>query len=385
MTTEEPSNRDKIDENFRNGSVVTRAAPSHFYFNLTERCQLKCQHCITGAPDLTARKTARDMGDDVLAAVLPHLRHAEYVGFPHAGEPILSPLLLPLLDGLRSMRQELPTTVHLLTNGMAMTEERFSTLVDKGVNSLSFSLDGMSASTNDSLRVGSDIGRLLERLLCFAKLRSQQNLDVRMGVSFTVTRMNLHEVDEAVERFAAIGIDWLKLEELFPMTEAMQAWVPDENLLREVVTRATTRAHALGIVLVDHTRAVDNYKCTAQRYDGSVPPRRAGLGADACFADDFANRFDINPCRLPFQLVCIEPDGGVKPISFHHPRAGNVCDTDLAEIFHSPGFDRVRERQLSQRPCQPTMTTCPGDCGPPHRPRPGANGPTTDGQKLVIA
>ena len=111
----------QVDTVFRAAKSRLSTPPTHFLLNLSERCQLRCAHCITHAPARTEAGTAKVMGIAVLDALTPHLRHAAWVGLTHAGEPTLAPLLDPLLDRLRKARRSRATVVHVVTNGMALT------------------------------------------------------------------------------------------------------------------------------------------------------------------------------------------------------------------------------------------------------------------------
>lgn len=333
------------DVAFREGQAELTAPPTVFYVNLTERCQLACAHCITRAPETTAAGRARALSPEVLRALTTHLAHARYVGFTHSGEPLLSPTLVPFLEALRAQRNGAPTIVHVITNGMALTERRFTELCALGLNSWSFSLDGVTAQTNDALRLGAKIDVLMPRLTALSRLRSK---DVRLGVSCTVTRSNLSELDAMVRFVKGAGLDWLKLEETFPLNErAMQeADIPRADLDAKV-TAATRLADELKLIVVNHTRAHDVWKC--------VPAIMDAPSARFSAADDFANRLDINPCRSPWEVVCVEPDGDLKPQDFHQPAVGNLLQHDLISLWNAPGFVGRRRHALARRRC-PTPT-----------------------------
>jgi MoaA/NifB/PqqE/SkfB family radical SAM enzyme len=330
-----------VDAAFRSGTAELTTPPTVFYVNLTERCQLACAHCITQAPQTTAEGRARALSPRVLEALAPHLAHARYVGFTHSGEPLLSPTLVPFLETLKTQRQGAPTVVHVITNGMALTERRFLELCALGLCSWSFSLDGVSAASNDALRVGAKVDVLMPRLRAVSRLRSEQHPDVRLGVSCTVTRSNLGELEELVRFVASAGLDWLKLEETFPLNERArsEADIPRPDFEAKVGT-AVRLAESLKLTLVDHTRAHEVWKC-----DPPVMDLRFSR------ADDFANRLDINPCRAPWEVVCIEPDGEVKPQDFHQPTVGSLLSEDLINLWNAPGFVGRRRHALARRKC----------------------------------
>ncbi|MHB8874445.1 MAG: radical SAM protein [Myxococcaceae bacterium] len=345
----------QIDRDFRAALPLAAAPPTRFYVNLSDRCQLRCRHCITRAPELTAAGQARDLGPEVVEALRPHLAHAAYLGFTHAGEPLIAKALVPLLTALGQARAGRPMVVHLLTNGMALSEARFAELVGLGVCSWSVSIDGMSPATHDALRAGSRIGELLPRVRRLSELRAAKWPTTRLGVAWTMTRSNLGEVDALVRWAAEARLDWVKLEELFPTNDAAARELANPVELAAAAGRAARLAKGLGLALLDHTRELPGWKCLDD-------PQAKELNR----LDDFVNRMDINPCRLPYEVVCVEPNGEVKPLSFHHPPAGSLLEQGLLELWRSEPFVRAREAAAASRPCARGPATCPADPGPGH-------------------
>jgi len=346
-----------VDREFREGRLELSVPPPRLYLNLTERCSLGCRQCITGAPELTARGAARDMTPEVVAALRPHLAHVSYLGFPHAGEPLIAPMLEPVLEALREERRGAFTVVHLLTNGLALTERRFRELVRLGVNSISVSMDGMSARTHDALRVGSRIEQLKPRLEGLARLRSAEDLDVRLGIAWTVTRSNLDEVPLLLQWASETSIDWVKLEEVFPNNLVAHAeGALEPSRLGSEVQRALAEADRLGLRLLEHVFDKECWGC-------QPPPDPSTVRFSQL--DSYANRMDILPCRLPWELACVEPDGALKPVSFDHPAAGSIVHEDLRRLWNFGPFLEARAASKSRRLCRASgNATCPPDPGP---------------------
>lgn len=336
-----------VDAEFRAANEVTSARPTRLFVNLTERCQLRCAHCITDAPARTKDGSAREMTRDVLDALAPHLAHVAWVGLVHAGEPMLAPMFEPLLDALAGRAH-----VHLLTNGMAMTPERWARARASGVTSLSVSMDGMSAHTNDVLRIGSSSSTLLERITLLAADKGR----ARLGISWVVTSANIGELDALLHFAARAGVDWLKLEEVFAANDTARSLSVDRYALDVAVAKARALGDELGVPVLDHTRALDVWRC---RLDVDARMARRAL------LDDRVNRVELNPCRAPWDLACIEPNGDVRPMSFHHPIAGNLVTTSLDAIFRdAPAFVEARRTMRAMRLCGAGPTTCAPDAGP---------------------
>lgn len=341
-----------VDEEFRAAPDVTRARPTRLFINLSEKCQLRCAHCITDAPARTKSGIAREMTRDVLDALAPHLDHVAWIGLVHAGEPMLAPMFTPLLEMFDAAKRG--AHVHVLTNGMAMTPERWAQMRALGVTSLSVSMDGMSAQTNDVLRIGSSSSVLLDRIVDLA--RSKEG--ARVGISWVVTSQNIGELDALVRFAANAGVDWLKLEEVFASNDVARALVVDRYALDVAVAKARALGDELGVSVLDHTRTLEVWRCR--------------LGLDARMArrarlDDKVNRAELNPCRAPWDVACIEPNGDVRPLSFHHPVAGNLLTTPLDALFReAQAFIDARRTMRATRMCGASgPTTCAPDPGPP--------------------
>jgi MoaA/NifB/PqqE/SkfB family radical SAM enzyme len=86
---------------------------------------------------------------------------------------------------------------------------------------------------------------------------------------------------------------------------------------------------------------------------------------DATFSasDDFSNRLEINPCRTLWEVVCIEPNGDVKPDNFHQKPVGNVLESDLLTLWNHGSFLSRRRLAIFDRRCG-SETSCPPDLGP---------------------
>lgn len=351
----ERQERAPLDRPFRRGELATVTPPSRFHINLSDRCPLGCRHCITRAPEATRSGRGQVMGPEIVRALGPHLRNATYVGFTHAGEPLASPQLRPFLRLLEHERRGQPTVVHLLTGGHGLSPERFLELCNLGVNSWSFSMDGMSEHTHDALRLGSNVQALRATIAQLTALREARQIDARLGIAWTVTRSNLHEIESLVRFAAGTDLDWLKLEELFPINPvaAAEAKIPGPELT-QAMEQAAALAGSLGVPLLDHVHPLEARRCERDR-----DPKLRQIGE----LDNFVNRLEINSCRLPWELVCVEPDGRVRPVDFHHPVAGNLVEQDLTTLFNSEGFRMARWRALERRVCT-DLPLCPSDPGP---------------------
>jgi cyclomaltodextrinase len=336
------------DELFRNASPRAEV-PRRLDVSLTERCNLKCAHCITLAPERTARGTARSLSPFLLAKLGPALRHVEHVGFVHGGEALTTPMLFDFLSALRDARGPDPAMVHLLTNGMLLTGAMTERLARAGVRSISVSVDGARAATNDAVRSGAKLATIRELLEDAVRVRRELGCDLRLGLSTVVLPTNLDELGAVVDLASTLGLDWVKFEELVPATPHARTSLLglDDARVRAAVRAACERAQECGVLAVDHTWPMPRWVCALDESSGARHR-----------ADEFINRTDLNPCRDPWELACIEPNGDVLMGAFHGVCVGNLGERDLLDVWNSEAAATERARGRLARRCAGGEVVC---------------------------
>lgn len=338
------------DRDMETAAAIATARPSRFFFSVTERCNLRCAHCITHAPERTASGAARTMSREVVDALRDDLGFADYFAFVHGGESLTAPILFDLLRAIRESRGQEPYVAHVLTNGVLLSPAVGARLVEAGVSSISVSLDGATARTNDAIRAGGRFDDVVRRLRELLAWRRGEGVDLRVGLSFVVLAQNVHELDAFVDLARDLGVDWVKLEEGVPATDfarrsLVRCTAPE---VRRSIDAAMARGRAAGLVMVDHTVERTIWRC---RLDDEA---RAFL-----HADETANRTTIHPCRVPWETICIEPNGDARVVDFFGPIAGNVLARPLRELWNERAAAEARAEVRAARLCGPNgPATC---------------------------
>lgn len=340
-----------LEHEFAEGRAAVGTRPTRLDFAVTERCNLRCQHCITLAPTRTQEGTARTLSPAILDALRDDLGHAHYFGFVHGGESLSAPIFFDVLTAIGAARGPEPYVAHLLTNGVLLTEATTKKLWERGVTSLSVSLDGATAAVNDAIREGGRFDAIVENLRAASALRRREGWDLRLGLSFVILAQNLHELVPFVDLAAELGVDWVKVEEGVAATPfARRSLVqPGATEVAEKVAAAVARAQARGLVAVDHTRTPPIWRCRL-----SEDP----VAKTFVDTDEFANRSHINPCLAPWEVACIEPNGDVRMGEFFGPLLGNLLREPLSALWNGPAARDERERSRRARVCGSGPVTC---------------------------
>lgn len=328
---------------FHEGQVETPALPTHLYLTVTEACNLACRHCITDAPARTSGGIAREVPPWVLEALAGGFAAADYIGFTHGGESLVSRALDPVLEAIaRARGGRRPPDIHLATNGMLLTPARFGSLVERGVTSLMVSIDGATPATNDHIRAGASLERVLEHVRAALALRATMRADVRIGLSSVVGRRNLGELSALGRLARELGVDWLKIEETYPASAFARADLigPRDTGVTRAVKELRTELAGTRVVLVDHMSPPAGCRCDS----ADDPVLRAFRDAD-----DYANRARFAPCRAAWSVACVDPDGTVRAIDYARTPLGNLREHSLAELWNGPVAQRARADALARR------------------------------------
>ena len=151
-------------------------------WNLTKQCNLRCLHCYAHAtpgpaPDELTHGEALALLQDLNDFGVPVVLFS-------GGEPLMRPDLLDLVDwtvkhGGRAV---------ISTNGTLITRDLAGRLKQLGLSYVGISLDGVAA-THDKFR-----GQPGAFAAALAGVRHCQNAGLKVGLRFTISRLNFREV-----------------------------------------------------------------------------------------------------------------------------------------------------------------------------------------------
>lgn len=171
-------------------------------WNLTRRCNLRCRHCYTVSADtdfpgeLTheqAMGVLEDLGRFGVPAIILS-----------GGEPLARRDLFTLATRARQLTRMLA----LSTNGTAVIGEYADRVAEIGFDYVGISIDGIGA-TNDWFR--GQIGAFEKAL---AGVRSCKRRGVKVGLRFTITDDNAHQLPDLLQLCDDEGVDKFYLSHL---------------------------------------------------------------------------------------------------------------------------------------------------------------------------
>ncbi|MDE6436477.1 MAG: TIGR04133 family radical SAM/SPASM protein [Muribaculaceae bacterium] len=296
------------------------------FWECTQRCNIACRHC---GSDCSASTTIPDFpGDEFVEVCRKLARHVD----PHQVTIVITggePLVRSDLESVGAQLHALGYPWGIVTNGLALTPERFRRLVEAGLRAITISIDGLEEDHNWMRGNPLSFARATAAIRTVAAVRG-----INWDVVTCVNRRNIAHLPELKEHLIANGVKGWRLFTVFPAGRAAGdadlALTPVEyRSLMEFIkdTRAESRINA-------------KYCCEGflGDYEGTVRP-----GFFQCHAG------------VSVASVLIDGSIGACPSIRCYMAQGNVRTDDLWEVWqtrYQPYRDRSWMRKDDCKDCR---------------------------------
>lgn len=306
------------------------------FWELTARCNLKCQHCraeaqetiadgeLSTAEVLQVARTIREEFDPIMVLT--------------GGEALYRPDFFEIAEEC----VKLFTRVALATNGTMIDDALAQKIADVGIQRVAISFDGASPATHDNFR--GVPGSFSQALAGFDALK---RVGMSLQANVTVTNHNLHEVEDILTLMIDHGADAFHIFMLVPVgcgaemnedtrltseqNEELLTWLyhKSQQLAGQVHIKATCAPMYFRIMREEAHR---QGTAVAKSGHGMHSVTRGCLaGSGVCF---ISRTGEVQPC-------------GYLPIV-----VGNVREKTMAEIWNSSEvFDNLRDPETLTGKC----------------------------------
>lgn len=223
--------------------------PFHLVWNVTNACNLRCEHCFSASgkplPDELTTAEGHDLLDQIAEAGVFDLAFC-------GGEPLIRKDIFELLR----YASALGLTTGLGSNGWMIKEQVVERLGEAGVVRLQVSLDGLEEN-HDRIR-----GRTGLFARTVAGIKTSVASGMRTHVCFTAHRGNLADLEPVIDLCAGLGVHLFNLSQFVPVGRGQQVrdlTVPEwrdvltlwQRKRREYAGRMAFASHLAQLALVD--------------------------------------------------------------------------------------------------------------------------------------
>ena len=303
-------------------------------WNVTRACNLKCVHCYAKAID---RKSEGELSHEQGLSLIDDLAAfgAPVILFS-GGEPLMRPDLVTLASyavsrGMRAV---------ISTNGTLITKDKAKELKAVGLSYVGVSLDGME-EVNDRFR-----GKKGAYKDAMAGIRNCQEVGLKVGLRFTINRMNMAEVPRIFDLLEEYKIPRVCFYHLVYAGRGSQLMKEDldHGETRKVVDLIIDRTrdlHDRGIT--KEVLTVDNHADGPYLYLRMLRERRSR-------AEEVFELLEMNEGNSSGRGIgCVSWDGAVHADQFwRHYSFGNVRERPFSEIWSdlsNPLMAKLKEKK----------------------------------------
>lgn len=308
-------------------------------WNLTNRCNLKCQHCYLDAGAKSVQRLKEggfadrtEMGTEACFKVIDQIASfaPEALTILTGGEPLLRP---DIIDIIRYAKDHDLWTV-CGTNGVLITENLAGLLLENGLRGLSLSLDSLDPSRHDRFR---GVEGAWKNTVNGAKILNKTGLS--FIVQTTVGKHNLGEISSIAD-FAHFKMGAKVFNLYFLVSTGRGQFVSDissEEYNRVLVELSQIQRKFDGKMVTNAKCAPHYFRHLFEEEPGSKFLKSFSGGAGGCPAGT--------------HYMGIRPNGDMTPCPYLPLYGGNLREKPMLDIWNdSDLFRTIRKRsQLGDR------------------------------------
>ncbi len=178
-------------------------------WDISPNCNLDCLHCCAEGlfdrrrPDYIEFESAIELLNKLWQNNITHLN-------------ILGkePFLYPHINTILQYACKQGFQVDITTNGTMIKDSDIPFLVNLGLQSIYFSLDGSSPQVNDTIRGDGVFHKTLVTMRKFLSEKERQRSSIQINVNTVLTKLNVLDVHNIIDLCSSIGVNVFKLSHL---------------------------------------------------------------------------------------------------------------------------------------------------------------------------
>ncbi|MFA6448851.1 MAG: radical SAM protein [bacterium] len=318
------------------------------YLEPTLNCNLRCRTCMRNSWD----EPSGDMPMETYSRLLRGLKNVQTfqtLAFWGFGEPLMHPQIVEMIRMAR--KQGIKT--ELISNGMLLNRELAGELVEAGLDTIVFSIDGTTPESYSGVREGSSLSAVLENVKGLRDARIMKfRRNPEIGIEYVLMKSNLPDLANIIPLAREMEAGFIILTNLLPYVESMKDeilyWLAASGIFPAarskwhpeiILPRFDTRPENMKYLkeLIEHSAASGYQPDRNSRAEGSCPFVRKGSAAVSWDGK-------VSPCVALMHSYTCYVLGREKKMLRH--TVGDVSAESMTEIWNREEYSRFRERVM---------------------------------------
>ncbi len=300
---------------------------------ITTHCQLACRFC---ARTKLAIK-AQNMPVSDYSRILDLLPHAYRITLVGLGEPLLHPDIIEFVKLAVSDSRR----IGLVTNAIDLDKSMAKKLIDAGLDSIAFSLDGPDQSINKKLRSGTDVEKAVKNIRQFSALSKTSGRQISKAVFSAVSLMSLPYLEKLTDLVSQLGVDVLMLSDLnFVHNENHCLWQHMDAAKLKKIKAAIRKAFANNLPVLS-VHGLEEFGLRHRYKDFLALP----------VSKIYDRSKTHQHCLSPWQTVPVNVEGDITICDCQpEKKIGNIFSDSFSRIWNGDSLKHHRKKMRASVP-----------------------------------
>ncbi len=300
---------------------------------ITTYCNLHCKFCARARLNKPNRHMPLERFRNLLA-VLPHCYKIVLVGL---GEPLMHPQIADFVQYAKSMKRK----VGLVTNAMLLTTAISHRLLEAGLDSIAFSLDGFDGDLSSVVRLGTDFDKVILNIREFVAIANASARQISKAVFSAVSIDTVFHLNDLIDCISELGVDVLMLSDLnFRENLGHTLWRNIDAAIEARVKNAVRHAFSKNLPVLS-VRGLEEFGLEKRYHDALlIPP-------DQLYRRSTRHTW----CLSPWQTVPVDVDGNVTLCDCQPGLVlGNLFRDSFSGIWNGETLQKYRAKMAGPEP-----------------------------------
>ena len=296
--------------------------PSIIGISLTNRCNLKCKHCL-----MSSNTTNIDFNYNKIIELIDYMSERNIKCLDLTGG---EPTMYPYIHEIVTYAKKKNVNISMVTNGSYLTVQECKKFILEGIYSIRVSLDGPNDSVHEYLRGKGSYQKAINGII------NLLSCGYKPKIQMVIHKKNYDFLDEMVDMLENLGIERLTIMPFFPIGRG------------EYVSGLFINKNQWKKIIEDTNSKYLNRKISVE----------VDCPIQALYSDRGMN------CIVGKQIMVIRENGDCIPCSSMNYVIGNIYSNSVEEIWASNIMDEINNHDLLKGKCAKchVKERCGGGC-----------------------